>query len=187
MSAQLPFWPDDGYDTVQASDGVSRYGAYLAQKRGMFLDYGEDPTPTRDRLEFAAAAWEIASSPIMAPPYVRTHPRIQSAGVAWDDQGSMAIDVVIATEDRPDLGDLRYKAAGWGRDSLSPRRWFDPQDSSRLTVLPSVLIRVPITPGDVTEPAYVNGSPVTVVAQDAVGGICDVLNRVVARVLYGLG
>ncbi|WP_084427658.1 hypothetical protein [Kibdelosporangium aridum] len=186
MRTDRPFRPDDVYDRDQASDGVSRYGAYLARHRGKFLDFDEQPTT--GRLEFAANAWRVASSPIMAPPYVKSNPRVQSAEVMWDEFGHMAVDVVIGAKGALTLPrELRYKARGWQRDSLSPRRWFDPQDPQHLTVLPMVLVRVPITLGDLPEPVYRDtATPETLTAKDAVWEICAMLNRVVAGVLDGL-
>nr|WP_042190921.1 hypothetical protein [Kibdelosporangium sp. MJ126-NF4]CEL19693.1 hypothetical protein [Kibdelosporangium sp. MJ126-NF4] len=186
MAAAVPFRLDRRYDVDQASDGVSRYGAYLAQHRGLFFDSAEEEL-TQERLEFAAAAWRVASSPIMSPSFVKPHPRVQSAEVMWDEYGRMAVDVVIATDQEPPLPrELRFKARGWERDALSPGPWYDPQDPRHLTVLPTLLIRVPITPDVVVEPRYINGNPATTVAQDAVQGMCDVLNRTVSGVLDGL-
>lgn len=69
------FDPDEGYDQDLASDGVSRYGAYLAHHRRQFACDGE---PTTDAGEFAAAAWRIAQPPIMVPAYVSIHGRVQT-------------------------------------------------------------------------------------------------------------
>lgn len=50
---------DETYDRDYSSDGLSRYGAYLRQKRTMF-DRGDGPTD--DAASFALAAWCVARS-----------------------------------------------------------------------------------------------------------------------------
>lgn len=82
------FWIDYAYDRDQASDGVSRYGAYVRQSSSIAeccRDDGYDGQVRQAR--FAVAAWETATSPVMSPGYVRRHPRLISARVefnAWD-------------------------------------------------------------------------------------------------------
>ncbi|ALG05774.1 hypothetical protein [Kibdelosporangium phytohabitans] len=181
MTVTRPFGLNERYDRDEASDGVSRYGAYLAQKRKLFLDF--DDCLTADRLAFAAAAWEIAQSPIMSPPYVLAHPRIQSAVPRWDEEYRLAIEVVVAM---PNLWPLpaqyRYRALGWREDSV----WGgfeDPRDAGRLTVLPSLLVRVPVTAGDVMDPVYESGIPTVDAARGSVLAMCHLLNPVLASVL----
>lgn len=67
MSHELVY-VDEVYDREMASDGGSRYGAYLRRSR---LLAGADEEPL-DAVEFAAEAWRIACSPVMSPGYVRT-------------------------------------------------------------------------------------------------------------------
>ena len=85
------FWTDDEYDREHASDGVSRYGHYVrsAARSGLMAECWDgtwDDDQVR-RVRFACAAWETASSPVMAPGYIRRHPRVLSGRVeycAWD-------------------------------------------------------------------------------------------------------
>lgn len=67
------FTVDDGHDADMASDGNSRFGAYIRQRRTMFC---EDGHPVDDRVRFALTAWRIAQPPIMSPGYVRSHLRV---------------------------------------------------------------------------------------------------------------
>jgi hypothetical protein len=173
MATQNAFRTDELYDREQASDGESRYGAYLAQHRARFLDY--DERPATDPLEFAAAAWDIAQSPIMSPGYVTPHPRIQAADVTWDDEQNLAITVTIAVDDIPVVARM-HRARGWSQDSVSAR-WYDPQDSSRLTALCLVKVRVPILAKALPCPEYRDMSPCTLTAKDAVAAVCALLNR----------
>lgn len=77
---------DHQYDIDNASDGVSRYGAYIRQRRYMFTDALED----QSRTEFAAVAWQIARGPIMSPPYVRAHPQILDETICRSETGLVA-------------------------------------------------------------------------------------------------
>ena len=58
---------DEAYDRDYASDGTSRYGAYLQSRAHLFIDDGYP----LDAVSFAALAWQIANSPIMSPGYVQ--------------------------------------------------------------------------------------------------------------------
>jgi hypothetical protein len=179
MTTRTAFCRNDCYDRDQASDGVSRYGAYLAQKHSMFLDYDQEPTSSR--WEFAAAAWQIAQSPIMSPGYVTPHPRVQSADVTWDDEGHLAITVTIVLPDLPQ-GTQMPRARGWSYDSISDR-WYDPQDSSRLTALCLMKVRVPVPADVLPDPDYQGGIPRTITAIDAITAVCHLLNRELAALL----
>ncbi len=93
------FWIDDEYDRQQASDGISRYGAYVRQASSVGESWDgtwEDPDIRQAR--FAAAAWSTATGPVMAPGYVRQHPRVlagRAAYNAWDGTLNGLVRVVI--------------------------------------------------------------------------------------------
>ncbi|GAA2755886.1 hypothetical protein [Actinopolymorpha rutila] len=61
-------WVDEAYDRDYASDGVSRYGAYLRSRAHLFDD---DGAPL-DAVSFAGIAWQIACAPVMSPGFVHT-------------------------------------------------------------------------------------------------------------------
>lgn len=85
MKTADAFWIDYGYDREQASNGVSRYGAYV--RKGTSLAECWDGTwedPGIRQAKFAAAAWSTATGPVMAPGYVRHHPRVLSGKVAYN-------------------------------------------------------------------------------------------------------
>ena len=68
-----PFWVDRDYDCAHASDGISRYGAYLR-------DATFEPWTDNDHaVEWAAFAWRRATGPVMSLGYVRYHPRVLGA------------------------------------------------------------------------------------------------------------
>jgi hypothetical protein len=82
------FWIDQEYDRDQASDGVSRFGAYVRQPAVLAECWdGTWEDPGTRQVRFAAAAWSTATGPVMAPGYVRHHPRVLTGTVAcnaWD-------------------------------------------------------------------------------------------------------
>ncbi|MEV4974424.1 hypothetical protein [Streptomyces scopuliridis] len=84
----------DDYDRDNASDGISRYGAYLDQHAADFHEYGEPTTPL-PAAEFAAAAWRVATAPIMSPGYVRLRPDIAAADCAFTDDGQLMLIVTV--------------------------------------------------------------------------------------------
>jgi hypothetical protein len=74
---------NESYDRDRASDGVSRYGVYLRQNADRFAGWDESPV-TCDPVAFTAAAWQVATSPVMTPPFVdctaELHGRTRAVG-----------------------------------------------------------------------------------------------------------
>src|SRR5262249_49859482 len=89
-SASTAFWVDRDYDREYASDGISRYGAYLG-------DATFEPWTDHDQqVEWAAFTWRRATGPVMSPGYVRYHPRVLAARLersGWD--GGLVADVTL--------------------------------------------------------------------------------------------
>ncbi len=79
------FWADEEYDREQASDGVSRFGAYI-RRAGSIAECWDgtwDDVQVR-RARFAEAVWATAITPVMSPGYVRRDPRLLSARVQYN-------------------------------------------------------------------------------------------------------
>jgi len=114
------FWVDAD-DRVAASDGVSRYGAYVRQAAaGRFAvcwdgTWDEEP----DRIAgFAAAAWRTATGPVMVPGYVRFHPRIRATRVdrsEWDGSLTGVVELVIPWPQAL-AADRSWWGGAWWRD-----------------------------------------------------------------------
>jgi hypothetical protein len=176
---------DDRADRDLASDGVSRYGAYLRQHRQLFHhDSGEAP-PTRDPVLYALAAWTIACPPIMAPGYVSSHPRIQDVTVHWDDEHRAALAVHIAVPAPAVTATLRSPWRDWTCEHW-PDRWFDPYDNDRVTVLTTLTVRVPVDPHQMPAPRYRSGVPDTDTAKDTVATLRAALNADLTDLLAAL-
>ncbi len=64
-------WVDEDWDRANASDRVSRYGAYLRGHTELFDPWRDAPSRiTQNPNEFAIAAFQVATGPIMSPGYV---------------------------------------------------------------------------------------------------------------------
>ncbi len=86
-----PFSIDRDYDRENASEGKSRYTAYVRQ--AIF-----DPWTDDQAVELAVFAWRQATTPVMSPGYVRRHPRISAARLErseWDGSLLACVDLVM--------------------------------------------------------------------------------------------
>ncbi|HEX3783292.1 MAG TPA: hypothetical protein VHX38_26805 [Pseudonocardiaceae bacterium] len=172
------FEPDEGYDRTHASNGVSRYGAYLAQHAHLFTD---DDEPTADPALFAAVAWRIAQQPTMAPGYVRAHGRVQTTSVHWDEDGQPAVCVELAVSTAPEAACFTFPWRRWTRDELG--HWVPPEDYSRPNAVTVLRISVPLAGVTLPRPCYDHDRPDTDTAKQAVQIICRILNAPLAYVL----
>lgn len=180
------FWIDDVYDRDYASDGRSRYGAYLAARTHLFR---EDDEPVTDPVLFARLAFTIASSPIMAPGYVHHHPRVLDVAWCRDDEGRTAVEVrLIAPLPEPIAAVIRRDRrlwADWSRPWPGDH-WFAPYDNDRPGAYTTVTIRIPLDPTALLAPTYHRGAPDLATAQAAVRAVCGLLNTALADILAAL-
>jgi hypothetical protein len=132
MTATSPrvCWVDSDWDRSRASDGVSRYGAYLRGHTELF-DPWRDALGgiTEDPGEFAIAAFQVATSPIMSPGYVRWHPRVLDHQVGYGedpDPGRLVVKVALATSLPMCLG-----SPWWRWTTYMGRDWSEPEDAKQ--------------------------------------------------------
>jgi hypothetical protein len=187
-TAATAFWTDEIYDRDYASDGVSRYGAYLYSRAHLFADLDDDG-PTSDAPTFAAVAFDIASSPVMAPGYVCHHSRVRHVSWCWDEDHRLAFEVQVVAP----LPALIEKAtsgrwAGWKRDrSWSGDTWWEPFDNDRPGAFTVVTVRVPLPVDLLPAPYYTaRGVPDLSTAKLAVTAVCGQLNTHLAAILAAL-
>src|SRR5947209_15105052 len=135
------FEPDEDYDQAHASDGVSRYGAYLAQHAYLFTN--DDDEPTTDPEQFAGAAWRVAHHPTMAPGYVRSHGRVQATSMHWDDESQPAVCVELAVSSAPEAACFTFPWRRWTRDELG--HWQAPENFARPNALTVLRIALPLS------------------------------------------
>lgn len=181
-----PVWVDEDYDRDYASNGRSRYGAYLAMHSREFTD-AEVDAPTADPLLFAAAAFTIACAPIMAPGYVRRHPRIHGLSWCWDEEQRVAFEVGVAAP--LPAGIARVIAGrGWAGWQWHRGAWWEPDTNDRPGAYTVVTVRVPLPAHLLPTPAYTrDGVPELDTARRAVRAVCRQLNDHLAAILTAAG
>jgi hypothetical protein len=145
-------WIDGAWDRSQASDGVSRYGAYLRSHAEEFAPWHGEDAPdgiTQDPGEFAIAAFGVATGPIMSPGYVRWHPRVLDHTVSHGDNpepGRLVVKVTLATALPLWLGSpWRSWTPYLGRD------WCEPDDD-RHAALARLALRWPLPGANLPSP-----------------------------------
>lgn len=137
---------DDEYDRRNASDGRSRYGAYLNQRLSRFHEY-DQPEQTRPPGEFAAAAWTVATSPVMTPGYVAIRPDLRAITPTFTgDDGQLVIDIHVPLH-RHDLRakrDIPYDWQDWDmeRHHLSAYSYYLEPSSLRPALLTTSVVRL---------------------------------------------
>jgi hypothetical protein len=182
------FWIDDVYDREMASNGRSRFEAYVRQHMQRFELVWWDDHP--DKVRFAVGAWEVATPPVMAPGLVRRHPRVLSARVersSWD--GGLLGVVNVATGWPAGLAD----SAAWQGDvrwqvwpTRSDGQPVDPDErqvASDRFLLASVEAVFPLPSEGLPEPPPGPGGGVSAAARAAVEVLVAELNRVLDPVL----
>jgi hypothetical protein len=129
------FWIDYDYDRENASDGISRYGAYVRQSSlvAESWDGTWDDAQVR-QARFAEAAWATATTPVMSPGFVRRHPRVISAVVqfnAWDATLAGAVQLVTPwPQALASSGDWRHDVwwQDWPMETFGGVRWREPDE-----------------------------------------------------------
>ncbi|MEV4611667.1 hypothetical protein AB0K43_03565 [Kitasatospora sp. NPDC049258] len=168
---------DDSYDRSRASDGDSRYGAYLALHPHLLNDDGEPLRP----VSFAAVAWMVATSPIMAPGYVRVRPDLHAITAVITDDGRLALRITVPLRHHA-LTHRPGRVLDWQREHnpWADQRWAaletpEPSDRTAVLVTADLIVPVPdrllITPGT-TRP----GPAMTRAAKAAVRALAGIAN-----------
>ncbi|WP_021592038.1 hypothetical protein [Actinomadura welshii] len=138
-------------DRERASDGVSRYDAYLRQNIDRFAD--SDERVTTDPGLFSRAAWEVATSPIMSPPYLdSTAERVQSVTFAFSEHdGSLIGRVQLAVPRPAALAGMRG-FADWDRWNGGYHEPYDDAVARCPAMLTSTMLLFTIETGDLWRP-----------------------------------
>jgi hypothetical protein len=181
----LVCWIDPDYDRANASDGQSRYGAYVRDYARMFDPWQDAPDGvTTDPVEFSVAAFRVATGPIMGPGYVRWHPRVCAYGTERADDGDrLVVSVTLATPAPLRLPGFTWR--GWERDFHD--RFLEPEDRGPVA-LARLELRWPLTIDQLHRPARprVHGRPNLVDATAAVAVVVGSANHTVGPVLAAL-
>ncbi len=179
-------WVDEDWDLVNASDRVSRYGAYLRGHTELFDPWHEAPNGiTEDPGEFAIAALQVATGPIMSPGYVRWHARVLDYKLdrGLDPQpGRLVCHVTLATSLPLWLGS---PWRGWTEYLGDP--WREPDDA-RHAALARLELRWPIPDATLPHPGPParSGYPNLRDAKAAVRALVAQINQTAGPVLAKL-
>jgi hypothetical protein len=179
-------WVDEDWDRTNASDRVSRYGAYLRGHAEQFDPWREAPNGiTEDPGDFAIAALQVATGPIMSPGYVRWHPRVLDYKLDRGldpEPGRLVCSVTLATFPSLWLGSpWRDWTKYLGRD------WCEPDDA-RHAALARLELRWPLPVATLPRPhpPARSGYPNLRDAKAAVRALVDQINQTAGPVLTKL-
>lgn len=185
---------DDARDRYRASDGISRYGAYLRNSVSEFWDY--DST-VAGPIKFAAAAWRNATGPIMGPGYAEIRADINGIRITAGEsgEGDYAIEVTIPLEHRvlkplfpshlglPDFADWHLEGS-----VLSDYKGFWDPKYTRTALLTTTRLLLPL--GETMLPTPDPDTPAGTVsladAKAAVRAVADIVNRQAGPVVEAL-
>jgi hypothetical protein len=185
MAAELLVcWIDRDDDHASASDGVSRYGAYLPDHAHLFDPWGDAADGvTADPVEFAIAAFKVATGPIMSPGYVRWHGRVRNYAATWSEHdGRLLLSVTLAV---PSPVRLPWDWRGWERDFYD--RYLEPDDS-RPVGLARLELHWPVPTDQLPTPSRPRwpGVPNLAEAARTVAALVDQVNTTCGPVLANL-
>ncbi|MFI9783250.1 hypothetical protein ACIHEI_07020 [Kitasatospora sp. NPDC051984] len=165
---------DDVADRRAASDGHSRFGAYLARNAHRLHDDGE-PLNSQD---FAFAVWRIATSPVMSPGYVRHRPDLRAITLVPDgedlDQVAVRIDVPLRHHHLAAQPD--HRLTDWQRDVWATADGFtaltEPRPTGRPALLTTAILLLPVPNRILVTPtATVPGYDMTAQAKNAIAAL----------------
>jgi hypothetical protein len=183
-SELLVCWVDPDSDRTSASDGQSRYGAYLRDHARLFDPFQDAPDGvTRDPVEFAMAAVRVATGPIMSPGFVRWHPRVCGHDTEQSDDGLLVVSVTLAAPAPVRLPGWAWR--GWERGYRD--RFLEPQDRGPVA-LTRLELRWPLGSEQLHRPTRprVPGRPNLVDATSAVALVVGSVNHTAGPVLAAL-
>jgi hypothetical protein len=187
-SVERVCWVDADWDRSQASDRISRYGAYLRSHTELFDPWHGQDAPdriTQDPGEFAVAAFRMATGPIMSPGYVRWHPRVLDHQLSYGDNpesGRLVCQVTLAISLPLWLGSpWRSWTPDLGRD------WREP-DEDRHAALARLALRWPLPVASLPHPSTPTrpGHPNLLDAKASVRALVAAINTTAGPVLAQL-
>jgi hypothetical protein len=179
-------WVDEDWDRSNASDQVTRYGAYLRGHTELFDPWRDAPGGiTEDPGEFAIAAFRVACGPIMSPGYVAWHPRVLEHTVSYGedpDPSRLVAKVALATSLPMWLG-----SPWWSWTTYLGRDWSEPEEA-RHAALARLELRWPIPVATLPDPRPPArpGSPNLRDAKASVRALVEAINAAAGPVLAKL-
>ena len=138
---------DDTYDQEYGSGRNGRLATYLRDHRDRMFEEDRD-----NQIRVLVWAWEVATSPIMAPGYVRLRPDLFSLRLGreeWD--GALFAEARFPLRHHQLQGRVPYKVTDWATDGLAGEPFPDLYEPSaadsaanRTFLLAEGRLRVPV-------------------------------------------
>lgn len=174
---------DEVGDRTGASNGYSRYGAYVEARPTEFHEF-EDPQTPLSADEFAAAAWRVATPPVLIG-YVMVRPDLDSITTTFTENGDLVVRVAVPLwfSDLPGDRRPRYPWQDWTtqydistRDEKY-RRTVEPEiKADRPAVLTMANVVIPTANWDLPAPQHTKGRGLVDEAQAVVREIARQVN-----------
>ncbi|MFE2045941.1 hypothetical protein ACFXAZ_34480 [Streptomyces sp. NPDC059477] len=173
---------EDG-DLDRASNGYSRYGAYITDRPAKFHEHGEPGTPL-DAAEFAAAAWEVATPPILLD-YVNVRPGLEAVTTTFTEDGELLLKVSVPLRHDALHADRRPRRPwqDWtseydyaGRDDTYRHAYEPDIKDGRPALLTVSHILIPTTGWDLPAPQHTAGRALVEEAKQVVHEIARQVN-----------
>ncbi|MFB7618747.1 hypothetical protein [Kitasatospora sp. NPDC056181] len=179
---------DDIADQERASNGHSRYDAYLAQHADDFHDNGEPLSPA----EFAAAAWRIATIPVMTPAYAAVRNDLHQVALSIDHNGRAQFCTHVglhhsALTRRPAGRPLDWEHSSWDRPGEPWPHLAGPDRTHRTVVLVTAMVLLPVPDDILIRPTGTRPSrTLTHEAKTVVAALAEHANRHLAPLVADL-
>lgn len=172
---------DEEHDRARASNGSSRLGSYLDDRLDSFHEWDEPLTPLSAE-EFAVAAWEVATSPMMSPGYVRTRADVGMVRVLRREDGEgLLVSVAVPVRHSGLKVRLPFAWRDWERnrygvgDDDDYPQLVGPEDDGRPSVLVTAEVRAPLV-GALHTPTATRGAELHADAKAALRLLVDQVN-----------
>lgn len=110
---------DRAGDRERASDGHSRYGAYVRDRELKFSEQDGESRKPLWPIGFAIEAWRVACSPVMSPGLVQWRPDLHRVALELTDDGRLAVAVTLPLTHRSIMPGVPWNWGDWQRYRLS--------------------------------------------------------------------
>ncbi len=173
---------DHKYDRDNATNGESRFTAYVNKLRREFADWEDMDRPTSPE-KFAAAAWRVATGPIMSPGYARIRPDLHKVTAHPDtEEGGLYVELQVPLQHHLlRTGQMDSRWADWSTDRFHEdlyASYYEPR-GNKDSVLTTATVRISGKNWPLPEPVSANSALDLLVdrAKDAVDLIVSRINQ----------
>ena len=177
---------DRDEDREKASDGKSRFGVYLTEYNRDRFDPWEDGEPL-SAAEFAAAAWDVATPPIMAPGFARRRPDLLSITARLtEERHDLYFDIAVPIhQHRDSMPDYQWRSWKTERGDGDYRYHHEPE-GDRPALITTTVVRIPAADWALPAPVAAKDELLVATAIDYVEAIARQLNEKAGAIVADL-